>query len=267
VGDNGWDRHRCISWTLEWIHPDGSRDLRQCRETSSVEAAYAEFDRRSKRRRLSAAGDEQSEGASPRVDAGGETETKTVLQNHQDRITPSNVADAVATHGTSPAAAACLDPTPPVGAGLAQEPARSRHATVTVAEARAANDEPCSDEPFSSIGGLRFHLLFPRGPKRLIPLPPEATLSDCLRGATVLEFPTIRVLDGATVALPTGFTLAAAKPVASVAVDDASRAAHATGRLSASAASERGAAEVAENDRVDPADDDNGSRRGEMLST
>lgn len=59
---------------------------------------------------------------------------------------------------------------------------------------------------------LNFYLLRPETnakDKVLIPLSRQATLTDCLRDRTVLEFPTIYVLPHEAASLPTGYTLEA----------------------------------------------------------
>lgn len=52
------DRNKNIIWTVEWVHPDGHRDLGKCPETQSISEAYAAFlkhlenNRPSKRRKM-----------------------------------------------------------------------------------------------------------------------------------------------------------------------------------------------------------------------
>jgi len=44
VNQTRWHpKHKCILWTLEWIHPDQSKELGQCRETSPLSTTYHEL--------------------------------------------------------------------------------------------------------------------------------------------------------------------------------------------------------------------------------
>jgi hypothetical protein len=80
-----------------------------------------------------------------------------------------------------------------------------------LAEANASDDRDNGPSIESMDDGEhRFFLLKPRTSSSknvLIPLPPDATLADCLKGRTVLEFPTVYVFTSSSQQLPEEFML------------------------------------------------------------
>lgn len=73
-----------------------------------------------------------------------------------------------------------------------------------------SNDANISESPPSPLQepDLYYYLVKPRtsgSEKVLIPLSPSDIFLTCLQGQTVIEFPTVQVLDTASDALPTGF--------------------------------------------------------------
>ncbi|MCJ1301112.1 hypothetical protein MMC08_003911 [Hypocenomyce scalaris] len=179
-------KHRCVVWSVEWIHDDGSKELGTCLETLPLSEAYArhlqEKQPASKKRKLASGPySEPKPNAAPAntgdVQSPPEASKEHVTSSDPPRITPQS--------------------SPP-------------------AEDLAQAAVPPSPVPLASTGHAassttsHFYLLRPHTPSAsrvLIPLLPTSTLSTSLNHRVILEFPTIYILPYLPDALPEGFML------------------------------------------------------------
>ncbi len=239
-------RHKEIVWTVEWIHPDGEHELKQCRESIPLCDAYAEIlsQRRGEKRKLETARLEsrtnpgRSDECKPKRRSGkggggregpqlpskplqphrslpvsgDSTETKDSRErDERGEDVPTQTKehlDIASTEGQS------IDRSKPA---LASSPSVPATEASQPPDQVAVNNKPTSKESSGSkasdrsyVLSLHYYLLKPHTSTSsyvLIPIPPTDTLLTCLRDRVVLEFPTIYVLSEPPTALPGGFVL------------------------------------------------------------
>ena len=175
---------QCLEWTVEWVHPDGARELGQCREDSSIQALYEALLKVRNYRSTKRKGGYTHRG------------TKKIAKEHEahNLATPS----AAAGEGTSRQAT-----------GFGEDASG-----LEIPKPSALKpDDNCSGEHISSPPApttMAFYLHTPSLPSRnqvLAALSPDATLSNSLQDRLVLEYPTIHVFNqSADDSLPDGFT-------------------------------------------------------------
>ncbi|KAI5363094.1 putative Zinc finger, HIT-type [Septoria linicola] len=196
-------RHQ-IMWTVEWIDIDGQRTTSDsCAASSTIRDLYAlkllENSNAMKRKP-----GEHARDASKRRRKAKHNEAMTETSKGQSSVMTEATADVVPattlenSQGELPLADAA--PAPSSDNSLVPEAAKLENGT---------NEIDAQDDVDPA---LNFYLLRPETntkDKVLVPLSRQATLTDCLRDRTVLEFPTIYVLPHEAGSLPAGYTLEA----------------------------------------------------------
>lgn len=160
-------RHKCLSWTVEWIPSSGEKRVCNSLETRTLAQAYDGVHPLPK---------EERPNWDPTREGKPEQQNTTSTVDGQTEATTSNAA----TTTTEPAA------------NPEKQPASET--TETFAEPA---EENASNPPIGPHRGLYFYLHRPRTTTKkpvLIPISPGTTLANALRERTVLEFPTIYVL-------------------------------------------------------------------------
>ncbi|KAA6407635.1 MAG: hypothetical protein FRX48_08473 [Lasallia pustulata] len=176
-------KHKCLSWTVEWVHDDGRKELGNCLETLPVSEAYAKLIQEnqpaSKKRKCRSK-------SKPAVKA----ELAAAATEDVGSPTKASAEQATSSHPSQ------LDFTLP-------PPAKETTVPPYAAPLAAASHTP-------SLTANHFYLLRPHTPtasRVLIPLPPVSRLSMSLQNRVVLEFPTIYVLPYPPDALPRQYML------------------------------------------------------------
>ncbi|KAK7193798.1 hypothetical protein DPSP01_011852 [Paraphaeosphaeria sporulosa] len=196
-------KQKHIVWTVEWILEDSNRVLTQ---SSSADTVLQAQPFKAKKRKRAA-----------------EQPTSILISEpiRQDVSLPIKLDEAkppVEAGHTQPEPAATGGPGPErVDAGAAGEDETTRDVSAKEEEGKGASDhhgsirvDGADPEPVSPK--YAFYLLRPRTSSNrvvLIRLEPQATLAECLRGRTVLEFPTIHVFPESTSPPPEKFVLEA----------------------------------------------------------
>ncbi|KAJ5101975.1 polyketide synthase, partial [Penicillium alfredii] len=161
-------KHKCLSWTVEWISADGVKTPRNTLETCPVAEAY---DRAfpPPRQSKSASDPEKEE----KVDS---EQSESVSQSHKQTPVPDTPAPSTTT----------------------EKPTETNPPQTSGSEAALATEE---EKPVdSTIKPHRDHYFYLHRPRTmskklvLVPLPPLESVVAVLRNRTVLEFPTIYVL-------------------------------------------------------------------------
>lgn len=166
----GGYRHKCLSWTVEWISATGEKTLRNCLETCPFAEAYD--------RVFPPPRQERPNADTTKEEKEGQQEQTSASHEHTDVATASATATESATTGSS----------------------GTHPAQLSNSEAAGPSSKPSGkpqDLPVNPHRNLYFYLHRPRTTTKkpvLIPLPPSETLSAVLRERTVLEFPTIYLL-------------------------------------------------------------------------
>jgi hypothetical protein len=193
-----------LIWTVEWIHADRRRSVCTVSERTPIEQAYRSLIREqlpnpSKKRKRTAKESKSIEQATPITAGEGRIEHVSVsdeikhpgveADGEEAQPTPSGRRGARENDEPAPGG-----PKPDADVEDALHPSASVH--VPVSESIPTR--------------YRYFLLRPRTNTSrhvLIPISPSTTLNECLRGRTVLEFPTIYVLTDAPDALPEVYML------------------------------------------------------------
>lgn len=191
------DRAGNIVWTVEWIWEDKTRILTEGSSASPLLQLqpFKPSDKRSKKRKRPT-----------------EEQTATQTSRDQDVSTPTVVEDA-----NSRAEVESEEPEhpSPERGGLGAESADASASRQANDNSEVAGDHHSRTHVHGSESEsvpikYSFFLLRPRTSsscKVLIPLEPTATLADCLRGRTVLEFPTFHVFPFSTAPSPNKYML------------------------------------------------------------
>lgn len=206
---SGWHRkHKCINWYIEWILPDGKKECTKALETADVASAFARTafgvehvkdDRRGeddaqhprKKRRVEAENDGVSapsdelatEDAAPLIEV---VEDRPIEDGNPTIETPTGKSSGTVTPEILPLLTPIMRTEPAPVADTIGQPS---------SEAGAAKRR---QEPEQDSTDYHFYLHRPRSRSKfpvLIPLSRSAKLTDALRGRTILEFPTLYVLD------------------------------------------------------------------------
>lgn len=163
-----------LIWTVEWCFADGSKELGQCREDTSIQSHYEALAR--------------SKASRPAKRKGGYTNRGTKKKSRQTEQQQSTSCQAgSADENASPRVEENFD-----NVSIKQEQTES----TSVARDVTHFDE--SSLASQSSAPLSFYLHTPSLPsakKVVAPLVPEDTLSSCLKDRLVLEYPTIYIFD------------------------------------------------------------------------
>ncbi|KAJ5165872.1 hypothetical protein N7492_006168 [Penicillium capsulatum] len=158
-------KHKCLSWSIEWISSTGEKSVRNSLETYTLSDAYD--------RAFSLPRSEKVARDTTKQEDAKEESASTAQDSSDTATNAATTATTETTETTSSTTIPSEDKQP------AEEP------------------EPSSDLPITSHRDLYFYLHRPRTTTKkpvLVPLQPSAKLVDALRGHTVLEFPTIYTL-------------------------------------------------------------------------
>lgn len=211
-----------IVWTVEWVDADGSKKTSEVHEAATIGDAYAamlaEKERESRKRKRSVSLD-----GSPRV-----TKPEADIKRRPVQEAHNNLAEQPSTATMDMEADTSIEPgdTSNANPDLGQPDRENAHpkevpdvderpvaeiVTAEPADGIGHNtnevDEDCRD-PKTPSHPPYFYLLKPHTSsisRVLIPLVPDDTLTKSLEDQTVLEFPTLFVLDQSSDALPSGF--------------------------------------------------------------
>ena len=220
-----------IRWAVEWIHPDGRSEFGSCLENEPPAKAYStrfetlaskrEDEEPRKKRRKNHRVKAVQEDVLVIQEAGLTEPTKPA----EGPVLPPSLtteAQAIVVSQENTSAETTGQPPSPDAKGREEQPATSAQAgdptcnpilSLKVSSSPTSTKEPAgklfenpdpvdpgrdvtSETASTSSSPLHFYLHAPRLPSPcpvLIPLSPEATLSDCLQNRLVLEFPTIYV--------------------------------------------------------------------------
>ncbi|KAI9721980.1 MAG: hypothetical protein M1812_001938 [Candelaria pacifica] len=213
-------KQKCLSWTVEWIHHDGSRELTDCLDTFGLSGRYATL--------LSMK--QPREKHPPK---------RKLKRKHDPGLTVNGIADPTIKSGTTLPAGGAAEPVEDAkGASeSAAEPALLQPFTSAkeyfvesphVGSERKSPDQyvnpPADDVQITTTDkpskppqkdpeappDYYFYLLRPHTTSSslvLIPVSPSIPLREILKDRIVLEFPTIYALKHAPSALPEGFIL------------------------------------------------------------
>ncbi|MCJ1252198.1 hypothetical protein MMC24_000002 [Lignoscripta atroalba] len=177
-------KQRCISWTIEWVHPDGNRELGTCLASQMLSEAYRKHKERSqpptkKRKRKS------KEPPVPDV----------ATRNTEDpKLQPLPSTEPTTTTSIAPAPPSPLANSSPGTHPTTSIPPPTLNTTLTNPSSSSSPSPSDTSFPPPSIN---FYLHLPRIPSplpTLLPLPLQSTLSTALQNRLILEFPTIHVL-------------------------------------------------------------------------
>lgn len=163
-------RHKCLSWSVEWISAAGVKNLRNCLEGHSLADCYDRGFPVSKEKKNESSKEEKKPD---------QQEGDAAAQDSTD-IVPT--ATTIAAENT----------TEPTGEQQ-EQPSISK----AVEDSTEAVEEKPQDLPIGPHRGLHFYLHRPRTTVKkpvLVPLAPQMKLAAALRERTVMEFPTIYVL-------------------------------------------------------------------------
>lgn len=162
-------RHKCLSWSVEWISASGEKIVRNCLETGILSEAYnraftlPKEDKAGKEEK-----GEQKEGTAASLDQSNLSSTS--------EVAPTTDATADASKEQLPAPSSKID---------------------TIEESTETAEEKSPKLLIAPHRDVYFYIHRPQTKTKkpvLAPLPPSATLASVLRGRMVLEFPTIYAL-------------------------------------------------------------------------
>lgn len=160
-------RHKCLSWTVEWISATAEKTIRNALETYPICEAYDRAFPLPRQDR-------------PSTEVKKETEASQEEPSTEEKPMTTEVPDAPAPTTTT----TDTQPTNPPNQESTQQPT-------------AETEEQNPTLPITPHRNLYFYLHRPRTATKkpvLVPLPPLAKLASVLRGRTVLEFPSIYAL-------------------------------------------------------------------------
>ncbi|KAF2131579.1 hypothetical protein P153DRAFT_429843 [Dothidotthia symphoricarpi CBS 119687] len=172
-----------VVWTIEWMAHDKSRVLTNVSSTCQVSKALSVDEAKPKKRKRPAEPNSNSKLCTTEDTVNAIEKQDTSLQAETNDKKPEDMV--------------CITPL-----NTAQE--EHEHEQLSVEPKRA--DDDVLNRPSEN----QFFLLRPRTSTSrhvVIPLTPSATLGECLRGRTVLEFPTIYTFPSSMTQLPEGFML------------------------------------------------------------
>ncbi|KAL1886628.1 hypothetical protein Plec18167_000560 [Paecilomyces lecythidis] len=182
-------KHKCLSWTVEWIAPDGQKIKRNCSETCTIVEAYDRIWPPPKEEKQARDAHVTEPTAHTIADAGSQAEQ---TQEHGSGARAEEQKDGDATHDIDKNDTQATEATSPPNAEPSEPP------TAETPQLESGTKNQSQSLPASlTHRGLYFYLHRPRTATKqtiLIPLQPSDTLTTSLRNRTVLEFPTVYVL-------------------------------------------------------------------------
>ena len=218
---------RCLEWTVEWVHPDGKKDLWPCTETLPILTAYKSLEsykakardgpnanhRKAKKRKKSSVDSSNEKILSPSNNTtdqnpvgssiwqGGEKSKKwTMFDDHGAREAENVIRDENATKEGSHS----VDQVHPLSAnGICKT--QDINGISTVNSILSNHSHEIHRSTSTTEAKLSFYLHTPSLPSRhivLAPIDTDATLSKTLSHRLVLEYPTIYVFDQITEGKP-----------------------------------------------------------------
>lgn len=199
-----------VMWTVEWVDMDGKKSIDdECSEGRQINDLWIEVsakrlnaEKGKKRKRET---EKQSVPQKSSVQA-GEQQTSEDASTLPSRAEPESIdhSSTIADHRTTELVSqkpGGLPSDEPAGE-LACDPSNAVENKTEQLEKSLEDETPATSE--------YFYLLKPFTASKsnvLIPIDSSGRLTDCLKGQTVLEFPTVYVLPNAPDALPAGFML------------------------------------------------------------
>jgi hypothetical protein len=188
--------HRAL-WSVEWMTDTGARELQHdCSENSTLHGVFSISRMGKARKMLQLAGPAQPGTGSSRAAKKRKTEGNPTAAHNEQQVQAENLSD--------------------VGNAATTTSERSEtHAPeitspdILLEQSADRNEELPADAGLSTY----FYLRRPGTSSTstvLIPLTETASLTDCLRGQFIQEYPTIYVLPHSPNQLPDGYTLSAA---------------------------------------------------------
>ncbi|MCJ1484834.1 hypothetical protein MMC06_005007 [Schaereria dolodes] len=227
------NQDKCISWTVEWVHPDGRKEVGKCSGREVVSEAYAKHTgilQLRKKRKKKSKNKQISSGNIPGLINSSETPT---FANPEDHLTKkkktkgsnkANISTVNAMQAPFSAGATATPSDPassipllfPAIADLPNHVPTSDAPPATtptpVSDGHTDASTPNSPMPSSTAPPVYFYIHAPLRPSNnpvVFPIPLSSTLSSVLQGWMVLEFPTIYILPYTSSSLPPEkFTLA-----------------------------------------------------------
>lgn len=200
-------RRKHINWTTEWIWDNGEKAFTRCFETATIASCVLRVidgNRRSNEEKQTETGEETLRQSKKRkldqaqkAEDGEEPSTTTEVQGEQDSRSRSRQSSRTLTPEPGPGPES--EPKPDMDM---PEGSTEPHTSADTQPQSPRNQENKRDLPPNTF----IYLHRPRTRSHdipvLIPLSPSATLSDSLRGQTVLEFPTFYILPYPPTSLP-----------------------------------------------------------------
>jgi hypothetical protein len=180
-------KHRCLSWTIEWVLCDGSKSLANAQATRTVREAFTH----------SVGGNVLRKRKRPQED----TVTQPCRESPTQEAQGDRAVEKMTQHTPSTAISASVEevrPQPAECGAMAHEECLK---VAPLKEARPGDD---------LLPDLNFYLHCPNTPsaiKSLIPINPDATIADVVKERLLLEFPTIFILYDPPEMLPEPFIL------------------------------------------------------------
>ncbi|KAJ5713505.1 uncharacterized protein N7483_010686 [Penicillium malachiteum] len=165
-------KHKCLSWSVEWVLTSGEKIIRNCLENCPIADAYD--------RAFPLAKQEKPNSEPLKDDEQNQSETA-IVQDSTDAATSDA---AVASNPSEPTA-------------QPEQPSSRNDAEISTETEKLTEEDKPQDLTIGPHRELYFYLHRPRTRTNkpvLVPLAPLATLAAVLRERTVLEFPTIHVL-------------------------------------------------------------------------
>ncbi|KAL1969662.1 hypothetical protein VTN77DRAFT_8215 [Rasamsonia byssochlamydoides] len=216
-------KHKCLTWTVEWVTPSGQRTLRNCLETCTLAEAYdrvypvpkEEKEKQSNPSRL------QDKEPGLREETNGDLSSS---GSHEQQLAPTTDTSLAGSQYNEGLREAEMDPSreeqgPDAAAKIDGDESQAPPASeVQDSQTQQTQTQPLDDSlPSSSTSisapaeplphrNLYFYLHRPRTATRqtvLIPVSPTAPLKTILRNRTIVEFPTIYLLESSPKELST----------------------------------------------------------------
>ena len=180
TNDTHWLKgSQCMEWTVEWIHPDGMKELGQCREDEAVAKVYkALLQAKPRKRRRGAQKHHQSGSKKQRSNKTNISDSPCQKTSIKETTEELGIEDAN------------LD-------SIAKLEGKMLPKMETEGKAAFDNKKVAPPSPLSADANKCFYLHTPCLPSKqtvVTQLNPSDTLSTCLRLRVVLEYPTIYVL-------------------------------------------------------------------------
>ncbi|KAJ6036748.1 hypothetical protein N7540_001027 [Penicillium herquei] len=165
-------KHKCLSWSVEWVSTSGEKIIRNCLENCPIAEAYD---------RTFPLPKQEKPNPEPLNDE---------KQTQSETVTAHDSTGAVTSDAAVPS-----NPSEPTA--QPEQPSSTNDDEISTETKNPAKEDKPQDLTIGPHRELYFYLHRPRTRSKhpvLVPLAPLATLAAVLRERTVLEFPTIYVL-------------------------------------------------------------------------